>query len=128
MMSREQWLNALVAHARTIAGREYQLQNWFRADLKVGVNWVVELYNVLFDDLTFDLFFDTFSKGFTPRQKTAWVELRSSLEKYGQALPQFPDERAVFEDPEWQRIREVAAQFVREFEHDQSEHRQGCEA
>ena len=120
MMSHDFWLNELLGQVRTIASREYQEQNWFRTDMKVGVNWVVEAYNVLFDDLTFDLFFGIYSKNFTPQQMTAWLELKSSLDSYDETQPQYPDERKVFEDPEWQRVREAAGRFVTVFERNQS--------
>jgi len=115
MMSHDQWLNALVAHVRQIASRDYQERNWFRTDLRVGVNWVVEAYESL-DDLTFDLFFETYSKDFTSEQLSAWIEFKKEFEKYDKTLPQFPDVREVFEDPKWQRVREAAAQFVAAFE------------
>jgi hypothetical protein len=121
MMSHDQWLNSLVTHARHIASREYQEQNWFRTDVPVGVNWVVEVYENL-DDLTFDLFFEMYSKEFTPAQLTAWVEFKSELEKYDKSLPQYPDVRHVFDDPGWQRVREAAARFVVAFEHIMSDH------
>lgn len=115
MMSHDQWLSALVTQARQIASREFQKQNWFRKDMAVGVNWVVEAYESL-DDLTFDLFFETYSKDFTALQFTAWVGFKNELDKYGERLPKYPDVREVFEDPGWQCVREAAARFVEAFE------------
>ena len=115
MMSHDQWLSALVAHAKRIANREYQEQNWFRKDVPVAVNWVVEVYENL-DDLTFDLFFEMYSKEFTAEQLTAWVEFKNELEEYDKTLPNYPDVRQVFDDPGWQRVREAAARFVAAFD------------
>jgi hypothetical protein len=114
-MSHDEWLNALVTQARQIASREFQEQNWFREDIPVEVNWVNEAYENL-DDLTFDLFFERYSKEFTSDQLAAWVEFKDELERYGKALPKFPDVRQVFDDPGWQRVREAAARFVMAFE------------
>ena len=115
MMSHDQWLSAIVAHAKRIANREYQEQNWFRKDVPVAVNWVVEVYENL-DDLTFDLFFEMYSKEFTAEQLTAWVEFKNELEEYDKTLPNYPDVRQVFDDPGWQRVREAAARFVAAFD------------
>ena len=115
MMSHDQWLSALVTQARQIASREFQEQNWFRKDMAVGVNWVVEAYENL-DDLTFDLFFEKYSKEFTQSQLSAWVGFKNELDKYGEGLPNYPDVREVFDDPGWQRVREAAERFVEAFE------------
>lgn len=120
MMSHDQWLSALVKQAKQIASREFQEQNWFRKDIAVGVNWVIEAYENL-DDLTFDLFFETYSKDFTTSQLAAWVGFKNELDKYGERLPNYPDVREVFDDPGWQRVREAAARFVDAFEQKQPE-------
>ena len=87
----------------------------FARDLRAGVNWVVEAYESL-DDLTFDLFFEMYSKDFSSEKLSAWIEFKKELEKYDKTLPQFPDVREVFQDPNWQRVREAAARFVAAFE------------
>jgi hypothetical protein len=118
MMSHDEWLSALLEHARTIASREWQEQNWFRKDLHVDVKWVVEVYEGL-DDLTFDLFFKMYAEEFSSEQLAAWTEFKRELEKYGETLPQYPDERQVFEDPRWWRVRDAATHFVAAFEQKQ---------
>ena len=115
MMSHDRWLSALVTYAKEVASREYQEQTWFRKDIPVGVNWVVEAYENL-DDLAFDLFFETYSKEFTAAQRAAWFEFKAELDKYGETLPKYPDARKVFDDPGWQRVREAAARYVEAFE------------
>ena len=86
MMSHDEWLSALVKHARQIASREYQERTWFRKDLPVEVNWVVEAYEVL-DDLTFDLFFEMYSKEFTASQVSAWVGSSTSRRNMTKRCP-----------------------------------------
>ncbi|MGA7315694.1 MAG: hypothetical protein WBX22_17155 [Silvibacterium sp.] len=113
MMSYEQWLDALLTVVRHTASREYQEQNWFRTD--IGVIWPDEVYNDL-DDLAFDLFFEKYAAGFTPEQVAVWNEFKKLLEKYGEKMPKYPDAGIVFNDPEWQRVREAASRFVTVFE------------
>jgi hypothetical protein len=113
MMSYEQWLNALLTVAQHTASREYQENNWFRTD--IGVIWPDEVYNDL-DDLAFDLFFEKYAAGFNSEQVAAWNEFKTQLEKYGNKMPKYSDARTVFEDPDWQQIREAAAQFIAAFE------------
>jgi hypothetical protein len=43
-------------------------------------------------------------------------ELRSTLERYWERMPQFPDPRKVLADPERQVVRDAAARFVAAFE------------
>lgn len=74
------------------------------------------MYNQLFDDFTFDLFYETYSKEFTQSQLVAWNEFDKQLESYGKKYDVFPNEQTVFDDPDWQLVREAAARFVAAFE------------
>jgi hypothetical protein len=114
MMSHEQWLNRILEVARETASREFQEEAWLSG--RPSTSSPTEIYNQLFDDYTFDLFFETYSKDFTLKQTTAWTEFKLCLEKYGKKFPVFPNERIVFEDPDWQEVREAAARFVAAFE------------
>jgi hypothetical protein len=118
MMQHDEWLRKLLIVAQQTASRDFQEQNWFRTD--IGVVWPDEVYNDL-DDLAFDLFFEMYSKGFTPVQLTAWKEFETRLEDYEKKMPKYPDARVVLDDPQWQVVREAAAKFVVAFEQKQTE-------
>lgn len=114
MMPREQWLSSILDVARETASREFQEEAWLSG--RPSTSSPSEIYNQLFDDYTFDLFFETYSKDFTLSQLSAWSGFKLELEKFGDKFPEFPNERIVFEDPDWQRVREAAFQFVKIFE------------
>ena len=117
MMSHEKWLGRILEVARETASREFQEEAWLSG--RPSTSSPTEIYNQLFDDYTFDLFFETYSKDFTPDQTAAWTRFKYKLEKYGEKFPILPDERVVFEDPDWQLVREAAARFVVVFEQKQ---------
>ncbi len=118
MMSHDEWLSKLLETAQHTASREYQEQNWFRTD--IGVIWPDEVYHDL-DDLAFDLFFDTYSKDFTLDQLNAWNQFKRLLDEYEHKLPKYPDARKVFNDPDWQLVRDAAARFAAAFGQKRSE-------
>ena len=114
MMSYEQWLNSILEVAKETASREFQQEAWLSG--RPSTSSPTEIYNQLFDDYTFDLFYETYSKDFTQQQLVAWNEFKQQLENYGKKYDEFPNEQTVFDDPEWQLVREVAARFVAAFE------------
>jgi len=117
MMSREQWLILILDVARETADRKFQEEAWLSG--RPSTSSPSEIYNQLFDDYSFDLFFETYSKGFSPSQLSSWIEFKLELERFEDKFPEFPNERVVFEDPDWQRVRQAATQFVAAFEQKQ---------
>ena len=113
-MSYEQWLNSITEVAKETASREFQQEAWLSGP--PSTSSPTEIYNQLFDDYTFDLFYETYSKGFSPQQLTAWNEFKQQLETYGEKNDEFPNERVVFDDPDWKSVREAAARFGAAFE------------
>ena len=119
MMSREQWLNSILDVARETADRRFQEEAWLSG--RPSTSSPSEIYNQLFDDYSFDLFFEAYSEGFSPSQLSSWTEFKLELETFENKFPEFPNERIVFEDPDWQRVRQAATQFVAAFEQKQVE-------
>jgi len=113
MMSYEKWRDAIVGAVRNIASRSFQEEAWFPGGSIVSSP--DEVYLVLMEDSTFDLFFDTYGKQFTPQQVQAWQDLRSLLTAYYDKLPAHPDAHQVLNDPAWDLVRQSASQFVRVF-------------
>lgn len=114
MMSYERWLNSILEVAKETASRDFQREAWLSG--RPSTSSPTEIYNQLFDDYTFDLFYETYSAGFTPGEDTAWREFKSQLESYGNKYDEFPNEKVVFDDPDWQLVREAAARFVAAFD------------
>lgn len=119
MMSFEQWLNSILDVARETADRKFQEEAWLSG--RPSTSSPSEIYNQLFDDYTFDLFFEKYSKTFTVEEMTAWSEFKDELEKYLPKIQASVGEREVFDDPEWQKVRQAAAGFVVAFEQKQTE-------
>ena len=118
-MSHEQWLCRILEVARETASREFQKEAWLSG--RPSTSSPSEIYNVLFDDYTFDIFFETYSKTFTVEQMTAWSEFKDELEKYLPKIRASFSEREVFDDTEWQEVRQAAERFVVAFEQKQAE-------
>jgi hypothetical protein len=121
MMSYERWLNSILDVAKETASKEFQQEAWLSG--RPSTSSPTEIYNQLFEDYTFDLFYEMYSKDFTPEKTSAWDDFKNHLESYWKKLEsyrlkhdQFPNERIVFDDPDWQLVREAAARFVAVFE------------
>jgi 8-oxo-dGTP pyrophosphatase MutT (NUDIX family) len=77
MMSYEQWLNSILVVARETASREFQEEAWLSG--RPSTSSPTEIYSTLFDDYTFDLFFEMYSNGFTTEQRAAWNWFKAAL-------------------------------------------------
>jgi hypothetical protein len=114
MMSYEQWLGSILEVARETASRHFQQEAWLSG--RPSTSSPTEIYNELFDDYSFDEFFKAHAERMTAQQKTAWLTFKDKLEKYLPKLQRGLNEREVFEDPDWELVRESAARFVEAFE------------
>jgi hypothetical protein len=114
MMSYEQWLTSILEVARETSSREFQEEAWLSG--RPSTSSPREIYINLFDAYTFDLFYEMYSKDFTPQKLIAWKEVKQQLETYLEKWDEFPNERVVFDDPDWQLVRDAAARFVSAFE------------
>jgi hypothetical protein len=121
MMSYERWLNSILEVAKETASREFQQEAWLSG--RPSTSSPTEIYNQLFDDYTFDLFYEMYFKDFTPEKSASWKGFKNQLESYWKRLEsyrqkydEFPNEQTVFDDPDWQLVREAAARFVAAFE------------
>jgi hypothetical protein len=114
MMNRDEWLARILSAVRHVASREFQERTWLGTGAEISSP--EEVYNELFDDYTFDLFFEKYASTLTSDQADVWQELKSRMERYGEKMPATPDPRKVLDDPDWQEVRESAARFVAAFE------------
>ena len=113
MMAYDQWLGQIVDAVRHIASREFQEEAWFPGGK--AVSSPNEIYLVLMEDNTFDLFFQTYGSGLSDEQMRAANELRSALEQYYDRMPEHPDAVEVLNDPQWDSVRQRAQRFVQAF-------------
>jgi hypothetical protein len=81
MMSYERWLSSILEVAKEAESQDFQQEAWLSG--RPSTSSPIEIYNQLFDDYTYDLFYETYSKGFTVKQNTAWMEFKNQLESYG---------------------------------------------
>ncbi len=121
MMLYEQWLGCIIGAAQNIASPEFQKEMWF-PEGKVASS-PDEVYQVLMEDFTIDLFSQTHGEKLTDQQVRSWKQLRFLLEEYYDKMPSHPDTHRVLDDPEWNLVRQPAERFVRAFNRRVSE---GC--
>jgi hypothetical protein len=67
------------------------------------------------EDFTADLFFETYGARFREDQLQTWQEFRTALERYFDKAPVKADLRVIFDDPEWDLVRQSAERFVHAF-------------
>ena len=113
MMSYEEWRPRIIDAARHIASRDYQKEERFPGGR--GVSSPDEVYQLLIEDLTFDLFLQTHSHKLDIRQLQVANELRSILQEYYDNSPEHPDPKFVLDDPQWDLVRQAADRFVAAF-------------
>jgi hypothetical protein len=114
MMTHEEWLNNIVSSVGHVASRDFQERTWL-GGRGSEISSPTEMYNELFDDYTFDLFHEVYSRDFTSEQAAAWEKFKNLIEDYGESMPDNPEPQIVLDDPAWQLVREAAAQFVAAF-------------
>jgi hypothetical protein len=66
MMSYERWLSSILEVAKEAESQDFQQEAWLSG--RPSTSSPIEIYNQLFDDYTYDLFYETYSKGFTVKQ------------------------------------------------------------
>jgi hypothetical protein len=113
MMSFDKWLACIIDGARNIASRDYQEEAWFPNQKFFSSPG--EVYEVLMEDCTADLFFETYGNAISDAQMQSWKELKLQLQRYYDKMPPHPDPRSVLEDPEWALVRQAAQKFVTAF-------------
>lgn len=113
MMSYEMWLDLILDAARNIASPKFQKEAWLRKGKFVSSP--DEVYQVLMEDCTFDLFFQIYGNRFTEAQMHSSKQLRSTLQAYYNGMSRHPDPVQVLNDPQWELVRQSAVRFVREF-------------
>jgi len=67
------------------------------------------------EDMLFAQFFEVYGSTFTEQQAKSWKVLRQRLEEYYDKLPNNSDPQAVLNDPDWEKVRQVAKNFVEAF-------------
>jgi hypothetical protein len=110
MMSYDDWLACILHAAQNIASRAFQEDAW-KAGGKL-VSSPDEVYQVLIEDCTPDLFFEVHGKSLSDQQVRCWNDLKSRLTSYYERMPLHPDHAQVLEDPEWDVVRQTAAKLV----------------
>jgi hypothetical protein len=113
MMSYEIWHGRILDAARDIASREFQEEAWFPGGrVRSSPD---EVYQVLMEDCTADLFFQIYGGRLTEAQLHSWYKLRSDLQAYYIQEPPYPDPDEVLKDPAWYLVRQSATSFIRAF-------------
>lgn len=113
MMPHDQWLARIMEATQDLASREFQQEAWLPGGTLVSSP--DEIYQVLVEDCTFDLFCETYGETFTHEQKEAANALKSELERHYDALPPHPDPLQVLNDPKWEVVRQSAQRSLRAF-------------
>jgi hypothetical protein len=112
MMDFAKWRHAVVDVASQIADAAFQERAWFGRSA-TEVSSPDELVCQLFDDLQFEQFLSKHASALGCDQEAAGRALVNLLNDYLAQHPEEFDTTSVFHDPEWQRIRDAAARFVR---------------
>lgn len=96
--------------ARKISDRQYQLQSWFGEGSRISSP--EELYCGLVDDYLFGEFLLDNNLALTEAQHQTGTLLKQTLENYFEKISDTPDPHDIIDDPEWDRVRQSAKEFV----------------
>ena len=95
---------------KKISDRGYQELSWFGQGAVMSSP--EELYCGLVDDLLFDEFLSQSASVLTDKQREAGLALKAEMDAYFASVGELPDPFRVFSDPDWEKVRERACDFV----------------
>ncbi len=104
------WRNNIKEAAQDIGSKEFQELAWFGKSDQISSP--VEVYCMLFDDFLFDDFLESSDIGLSDEQKYLGNKLRDSLNTYSPPGSTLPPPEQMLDDPEWQKVRNIAREFV----------------
>jgi len=113
-MSYEFWVKQLLDVMKHVADREYQVSRWLAPDAQA---WEQpgELMNELFDDCTFELFIDLYSDRMEQSQLLACNNFKDRADHWCHVTQDYSELKLIIDSPDWIRVREAAADFIRSF-------------
>jgi hypothetical protein len=114
MMSYEFWVKQLLDVMELIADRNYQVRRWLAPDSHAWEH-PGSLMVDIFDAFTFDLFIEMYSACMNSSQLTACERLKREADHWCDTTPTWPDKRETIDSPDWIKVREAAAAFIRAF-------------
>lgn len=109
-MTPEFWRENIIESVKDIADKGFQRRAWFAKSKEVSSP--EEVYAHLLDDFTFKDFLANEDVGLTDNQKGKGRDLIEILDSYASTNKQVTDPYSVIDDPEWEKVREVARNFL----------------
>jgi hypothetical protein len=114
MMSYEYWIKQLLDVMKDVADREYQIRRWLAPDSKAWEH-PSELMNVIYDDLTFELFVEMRENRITAEQLLACKRFDRVATHWCDSTPAWPNLQETIDSPDWIKVREAAAALFHAF-------------
>jgi hypothetical protein len=71
--------------------------------------------NEIYDGYTFDLFVEMYSDSMEPPQLIACNNSKERANHWCDTTPDCPDPKLTIDSPDWIKVREAAADFIRAF-------------
>jgi hypothetical protein len=109
----ERWISNLLEVATLIADRKMQEEKWAAGTWNIWEH-PDEMINTL-DAYVLDGFIEAFPSIFSPGQESAARRLLDELNKFCASAPVHLDPAKLLFDPSWERFRQSADEFIREF-------------
>lgn len=110
-MTPQQWRMHIIDCLADIGNADHQAQAWFGRGERVSS--FIEMYATLMDDFMLPEFIESESSGISGFQRAAARTFVHALDEYADSVPDDVDSRAVFSDPGWNSIREMARRLAR---------------
>ena len=110
-MTLERWLEIVRPVIQDFSDRMFQERAWFNRGPEVSSP--TELISNLLDDFSFHKTSQTPSFNLSDEQRTACSHFAQMVRAYSHAHRGHLNEREVIDDPEWEKIRQAAAELLK---------------
>lgn len=107
------WLEIMRYELVRIADRNYQEQAWFNPGPGGPVSSPTEMMSMLLDTYRFDKSAQASYLELTDAQRAACENFGKMLQAYGRGREKQLTNRQILDDPEWEEIRQAAADLLK---------------
>ena len=107
------WLEIIRRELVDIADRNFQEKAWFNPGPDGPVSSPTEMISMLLDTYDFDHGAQELYLDLTDAQRAACADFGKMLQTFGRGRKKQLTDRQILDDPEWEKIRQAAAELLK---------------
>ena len=112
-ISTARWLEIIRRELVDIADRSFQAKAWFNPGPDGPVSSPTEMISMLLDTYDFGNGAQEAYLDLTDAQRAACADFSKMLEAFGRGRKKQLTDRQILDDPEWEKIRQAAAELLK---------------